>query len=189
VLRCSLLFSAPWSRGGEFSDRSIAGIERFLARCWRAVVQPAEPESAAAQRDKTVIAVSKAIERMAFNVALARLMEFVDHARSAEDKSVLVRLLAPLAPHLAEELWHQLGHPFSVHTQPWPEASTDGTGDMQDLAVQVDGRVRGRISVAKTATSEDAATLARSRIAAVPADESTNRVVYVPGRVINFVTR
>ncbi|MDJ0663006.1 MAG: class I tRNA ligase family protein [Acidimicrobiia bacterium] len=189
VLRCSLLFSAPWGRGGEFSDRSIAGIERFFARCWRAVAESDGPESAVAQWDHTISAVTRAVERMSFNVALARLMEFVDHVRSAEDKSVLVRLLAPLAPHLAEELWHQLGQPFSVHDQPWPEASSDGAAEVQDLAVQVDGRLRGRISLPRTATGEDAAALARSNIAAVPAKDAVKRVVYVPGRVINFVSR
>lgn len=189
VLRCSLLFSAPWSRGGEFSDRSIAGIERFFARCWRAVVESAGPESTVTQRDQTIIAVTGAIERMAFNVALARLMEFVDHVRSPEDRSVLVRLLAPLAPHLAEELWYQLGQPFSVHEQPWPEAMTDGAGEMQDIAVQVDGRLRGRISLPGTATAEDVAALARGEVAAVPATDEAKRVIYVPGRVINFVSR
>ncbi len=189
VLRCGLLFSAPWSRGGEFSDRSIAGIERFFARCWRAIERPTQPDSAAAQRDEVINSVTVAVERMAFNVALARLMEFVDHAHSQEDKEVLVRLLAPLAPHLAEELWHQLGNPFSVHTQPWPEATTSNTDGTQELAVQVDGRLRGRLTLSRSATSDDAAALARTEIAAVPSKDATERIVYVSGRVINFVSR
>ena len=186
VLRCSLLFSAPWGRGGEFSDRSIAGIERFFARCWRAVEHPHEESNG--DIAGVISSVTRAVERMSFNVALARLMEFVDQARSAEAKSVLVRLLAPLAPHLAEELWCRLGYPFSVHTQPWPTADAATSDADVEIAVQVDGRLRGVITVAQNTAEEDVIAVARSSVAAAPRDEATRRVIVVPGRVVNFVS-
>jgi leucyl-tRNA synthetase len=189
VLRCSLLFAAPWSRGGEYSDRSIAGVERFFARCWRAIERSHEPADSDRSVVQVVASVTDAVERMAFNVALARLMEFVDQARSAEAKSVLVRLLAPFAPHLAEELWHRLGRPFSVHAQPWPDPSPPVDDDVAiEIAVQVDGRLRGVITVAGDATEEQVVALARSNVVAAPGEDATRRVIVVPGRVVNFVS-
>ena len=120
ALRCALLFSAPWEQGGEFSDDAIVGIERFFARAWRAVTGPDRETAGGVDLSATIDAVASAIERMSFNVALARLMEAVRRVDDPASKRAFVRLLAPFAPHLAEELWHQLGEPFSVHTQPWP---------------------------------------------------------------------
>jgi leucyl-tRNA synthetase len=122
VLRCALLFSAPWEQGGEFSDDATVGIERFFARAWRAVTSPDGERVGAVDLSATSDAVAAAIERLSFNVALARLMEAVRRVDDPMSKRTFVRLLAPFAPHLAEELWHRLGEPFSVHTQPWPSA-------------------------------------------------------------------
>ena len=127
TLRCALLFSAPWEQGGEFNDDAIVGIERFFARAWRAVTGPDREVADAVDVSVAIGAVEAAIERLSFNVALARLMELVRRIGDPTSKRVFVRLLAPFAPHLAEELWHQLGEPFSVHTQPWPSHSTDST--------------------------------------------------------------
>jgi leucyl-tRNA synthetase len=132
--------------------------------------------------------VTEAIERFSFNVALARLMEFADQARSARARSTLVRLLAPFAPHLAEELWSRLGEPFSVHTQSWPsvDGSERSTSNV-DLVVQVDGKRRGVISVPPDADENEVDVAARRIVTAVP--DPPGRVVYVPGRVINYVSK
>ena len=185
VLRCALRFSAPWGRGGEFSDRSIAGIERFLTKCWRTVEQTDDGDGG--DMAAVVQSVTEAIERFSFNVGLARLMEFAGWARSGEAKSVLVRLLAPFAPHLAEELWERLGGPFSVHTQPWPELPESPAGPAEvEIVVQVDGRRRGVVAVPAAAGKGEVVAVARQQIAAVP--PTPERVVYVPGRVVNFVS-
>jgi leucyl-tRNA synthetase len=185
VLRCALMFSAPWGRGGEFSDRSIAGIERFLTKCWRTVEQTDDGDGG--DMAAVVQSVTEAIERFSFNVGLARLMEFAGWARSGEAKSVLVRLLAPFAPHLAEELWERLGGPFSVHTQPWPELPESPAGPAEvEIVVQVDGRRRGVVAVPAAAGKGEVVAVARQQIAAVP--PTPERVVYVPGRVVNFVS-
>jgi leucyl-tRNA synthetase len=190
ALRCGLLFTAPWDHGGEFTDDAIAGVERFFARAWRAITAPDAADDA---QDPwvaaTITAVSAAIERLAFNVALARLMELTDHAATAEAKRVFVRLLAPLAPHLAEELWHQLGEPFSVHQQPWPEVDTSAVVASIEIAVQVDGRTVAIATVTADTDEATAVDLARRTFSAVPGPAGTRRVVYVAGRVLNFVTR
>jgi len=188
VLRCALLFAAPWEKGGEFSDRTIAGIERFLARCWRVVERSDDAEPDEAVIAQAISAASAALERLAFNVAIARLMEFAAEARSARARSVLVRMLAPFAPHLAEELWHQMGQPFSVHNQPWPVVGDDDRAENKvEIAVQVDGKLRGVITTTADADRSETVAAARRLVSAVPDEADTSRIVYVPGRVLNFV--
>ena len=189
VLRCGLLFSAPWDQGGEFTDAAVAGIERFFAKTWRAINGPKGDGPDDATIARTTAAVTDAIERMAFNVGLARLMELVGDVRSLEAKRVFVRLLAPFAPHLAEELWHQLGEPYSVHEQAWPEFPADLlAADTVEIAVQVDGRLRGTVEVPADADEAAVLAIARLEVPAVAAAISV-RVIYVPGRVYNVVTR
>jgi leucyl-tRNA synthetase len=182
VLRCALLFSAPWEQGGEFVDDTIAGIQRFFARVWRVVTGPVSPSSL----PSVVDGVSEAIERLSFNVALARLMSFAPHATSAPAKRTLVLLLAPLAPHLAEELWHQLGEPFSVHDQAWPASDAVASSTVR-MVVQVDGRRRAVIDVPAGLSSSAARALAVDAVGSFLEDRQVIRVVHVPDRVINLV--
>ncbi len=118
--RSALLFGRPWDADGDFDDAAIAGVERFLGKVWRIVDGPDGNEPPA---PAVVGRVGRAIEAMTFNVAIAALMEWIAVLRrrppSAEAKRTLVLLLAPLAPHLGEELWARMGGTFSVHQQPW----------------------------------------------------------------------
>jgi leucyl-tRNA synthetase len=189
VLRCSLLFSAPWERGGDFVDDAIAGIERFFARAWRTVIAPDTDTANDATVDRAIRDVSEAIENLTFNVAIARLMELAPNATSKRAKRALVRLLAPLAPHLAEELWHALGESYSVHQQPWPsyDATALATASVT-LIVQVDGRLRGRVELPTGASETDAVAAARATIGEALDDLEIRRVVFVPDRIVNFVS-
>jgi leucyl-tRNA synthetase len=128
---------------------------------------------------------------MRFNIAIAKLMEALPNVGSHSSKRTLVRLLAPLAPYLAEELWHRLGEPFSVHTQPWPDWDDRNiSNDVVTLVVQVDGKARSCLDVLAGVTEQEAlsAALADSRVTSALAGAEVQRVVYVPGRVINLVT-
>ncbi len=188
VLRCALLFTCPWEAGGDFHDNTIAGIERFFARVWTLVTARTHVGGGSSEGDAVVegaiVAVTNAMERLRFNVALARLMELSDRATSERAKRVLVQLLAPLAPHLAEELWCFIGEPFSVHTSAWPEADLDVLyHEKRVIVVQVDGRVRTKIRVAGEASEDD---VVRAAVDATGIQPS--RVVYVPGRLVSFVT-
>ncbi len=98
----------------------------------------------------------------------------------------MVLLLAPFAPHIAEELWTRLGGAGSVHDQPWPAAQAEATVETIELPVQVDGRLRDHISLASGASEE--AALARPKVREAIGGRAVRRVVVVPGRVVNVVT-
>jgi len=198
VLRCALLFSAPWEQDGEFHLDAVAGIERFFAKVWRRIVESPGDEDdrgdAGDGRDvdaQVVIDVGRAIERMHFNVGLARLMEALRSVRSAAAKRTFVRLLAPFAPHLAEELWCQLGEAFSVHDASWPEPAGEGADAAAarevEIVVQVDGKVRGHVRVVDGADGVDVERAALEAVGLGTA--AVQRVVVVPGRLVNVVTR
>jgi leucyl-tRNA synthetase len=194
VLRCALLFSAPWEGGGDFRDDTIAGIERFFTRVWRAVVTPdadANEQERSEDVDRAINDVTREIERLRFNVALARLIELTGRVRSPHGRRTVVLLIAPFAPHLAEELWARLGGEYSVHQQRWPVADVPPTTDADaEIAVQVDGRVRGRLRVAAEADEDAvrAAALEHPDVARAVGGYAVKRTVYVPGRVVNLVT-
>lgn len=184
VLRCALLFTCPWEAGGDFHDDSIAGIQRFFGRLWH-LVDRATGEAVTPDVERAVAEVGAAIERLRFNVSIARIMEATDAARSARDARVVVRLLAPLAPHLAEELWERLGQPFSVHRSAWPLPEPGLLdSDERTIVVQVNGKVRHRLTVGARAAE---ATVVEAAIDA--AQVRPARVVYVPGRLVNLVTQ
>jgi leucyl-tRNA synthetase len=190
VLRCALLFAAPWEQGGDFNDDGIVGVERFFARAWRTITGSDERGDDPAAVAKTIVDITDAIERLTFNVGLARLMKFLPSARSASSKRTFVRLLAPFAPHLAEELWHQLGESFSVHTQTWPIADAAALeASAIEIVIQVDARLCGTIEAPRGSARDAVVQMAREAIAAVPVDDQVRSVIFVPDRVINFVTR
>jgi leucyl-tRNA synthetase len=132
VTRLALLFTRPWDADGDFDPAVITGAERFLSRVWRLVTAPLPPaDDAVTPEVATAVAtavtkVSRSIERMQFNTAIAALMTLVGQLQGATPtqatRKALVSLLAPLAPHIADELWRtHLGHPRSVHVEPWPD--------------------------------------------------------------------
>ena len=134
--------------------------------------------------------VTDDVAALRYNTAIAALMGYV-HGRSAlfqEEADALPLLLAPFAPHLAEELWARLGRAYSVHQQAWPTADPSLVApEVQKVAVQVDGRTRGVIELAPGA-SEAEALAAAARLEVVrPHLSAAARVIYRPGRVLNLV--
>ncbi len=208
VLRCALLFSAPWEQGGDFVDDAIAGIERFFTRVWR-LVAPGVPGRGGGKKamapdtrpvDSAVRRATEAVERLRFNVAIAAAMELTgwleDHgaglAGADRRRAVrtLVLLLAPLAPHLAEELWHRIGEAGSVHVAPWPEPQQVVDDGEVEVVVQVDGRVRDRLTV-PVGLDEVALrsyAMARPKVVAALGDRGVARAIHVPDRLLNLVT-
>jgi leucyl-tRNA synthetase len=203
VTRMYLLFIGPWDEGGDFSEAGIAGIERFLQRVWRLVTEPHPPGSGRVdlgQLDRAIASVGADLERMRFNTAIATLMELVRWARrewdamSAEEWSrvsrAVVLLLAPLAPHLAEEVWSRIGGGYPVHRQPWPEHDPNAmTAERVTLVVQVDGRTRDRIDV-PAGTDRGGAlelALARENVRRHLLSIRPARIVFVADRLINLV--
>jgi leucyl-tRNA synthetase len=204
VTRMYLLFIGPWDEGGDFSDAGIAGIERFLRRVWRLVAEPHEPGAGGVDLrplDRAIAAIGADLEEMRFNTAIAALMELGRWARRERDNmsseewarvsSSLVLLIAPLAPHLAEELWSRIGGEYSVHQQRWPVFDQRALVDTQvTLVIQVDGKTRDRIRVPAGIDKEHALERARGResVRRHFMDREPKKVVFVPDRLINLVT-
>ena len=144
------------------------------------------------------------IEAFKFNTALAALMEFNNYLVKAKETAVygtaawdeairiLVLMMAPIMPHVAEELWERLGGAYSVHKQRWPECNADLAADeMMTLIVQVNGRVRGRLELPAGSGEDESrsAALAEENVQKFLEGLTISKVVYVPGKLINIVAR
>jgi leucyl-tRNA synthetase len=214
VLRIYLLFMAPFENNTVWEEKGIAGAQRFLQRTWRlvnavaAAFQPPNHRSSeqpcrlTTQLHHTIQRVTADVEAFKFNTAVAALMEFlndmVSHRQAhgvtavlAEAARTFVLLLAPFAPHIAEELWARLGGPYSVHQQAWP--TWDERWIVEEtitLIVQVDGRVRDRLNVPANMSEAEARELAMHSpgVRRHLDGRCIARVVFVPGRLINIVT-
>jgi leucyl-tRNA synthetase len=202
-LRGYLLFTGPWEEGGDFNDRSLIGIVRFNVRLWDLVGRAAPTGPGVADLralHRAVRKIGEDIERLKFNTAIAELMSLTHWLRDVGDDMdaeqwgdacrVLVRLLAPVEPFLAEELWSRLGEEPSVHAQRWPTYDAQAVDDdIVRLPVQVNGRVRATIEVDRTAEERAVVELALAEAAVIQALSGTSprRVVYVTGRILNLV--
>ncbi|MCP6757213.1 MAG: class I tRNA ligase family protein [Fischerella sp. CENA71] len=203
TLRTYLMFLGPYDQGGDFSDRGIAGIRRFLDRVYQWAnkhknsLQPNPPDLGSQRRlHQTIHKISKDIQSLKYNTAIAALMSYFNMLQSkssiAEEelKSYLL-MLAPFAPHVTEELWQQLGESGSIHQQIFPQFDPEFLITEQvTVAVQINGRTRTTITISPEASKEEAMAIARQTKAVqwYLKNQEVGRVVYVPGRVINFVT-
>jgi leucyl-tRNA synthetase len=200
VLRMYEMFMGPLEAVKPWQTSQIAGVVRFRERTWRLCTRDvADTIDEATRRvvHKTVKKVTEDIEAMAFNTAIAALMELVNNLTALdpvprEAAETLVLLVSPFAPHLAEELWHRLGHADSLALHPWPtfdEALT--RDDTIQIGVQVGGKTRGTVTLPRDAPEEQARTAALDVPSVKPHVEGKQIVkfVYVPGRIINFVVR
>ncbi|MDQ6671699.1 MAG: leucine--tRNA ligase [Chloroflexota bacterium] len=203
TLRMYLVFVGPYEQGGQFSDRGIGGIRRFLGRVWELVGRTADqlstqPPAGDARRclHRTIQQVTENLGSLRYNTAIAALMTYLNSLQDRsrlhdEEVSALLLMLAPFAPHLAEELWAQLpGKPFSIHQQPFPIADAAALEvSTVPVAVQINGRTRGVLQLPPNASQADALHAAGTvEAAATLLQQATlERVVYVPGHVLNLV--
>jgi leucyl-tRNA synthetase len=215
ILRMYLLFMAPFDRNVNWDEEGITGAERFLQRVWRICHESGQVGNQAnvSQENalrrathKTIQRVTDDIDSFKFNTAVAAMMEFANtlwanweqHSSGGEPASpafdeavdVLIRLLAPFAPHISEELWAQRGGRYSVHQQPWPEYDLDLTVDESiTLVVQVNGKVRDRIVVPAGIDDEEARqrALDSERVQRHLDGRTPKMVIVVPGRLVNIV--
>ncbi|RMF64904.1 MAG: leucine--tRNA ligase, partial [Bacteroidetes bacterium] len=183
----------------------IVGVHRFLKRVWRnfvdertgalRVTDAAPSEDLLRALHRTIARVTDDMERMSFNTAIAALIELNNALvpleavpRAVAEPFVL--LLAPLAPHIAEELWARLGHEPSLAYAPWPEADERYLREETvEIAVQVNGKLRAKIAVPAEAPKEEvlAAARAHENVARHLDGKTLRREIYVPGRIVNFV--
>jgi len=214
TVRSYLMFLGPWEQGGEWSDSGINGVARWLNRVWELAQRDSRqldlPVAAEAARDtqrlvhKTVRKVTDDVERFKFNTALAALMEYTNTLSQVwEGKEAgaelwdgaierLLVLMAPMAPHVSEELWERTGHESSIHDQSWPEWDPElAAEEVVTLVVQVDGRLRDRIEVPVSITEDEArqTALESGNVQRHTDGKEISRVIYVPGKLVNIVTR
>jgi leucyl-tRNA synthetase len=212
ALRVYELFMAPFDQDVGWSAEGINGARRFLNRVWGLYantnpgIAAATVEDAALERllHKTIRKVSQRIEAFRFNTVVSTLMEFVNilAERQRADAwqtrvyhhslETLLVLLAPVAPHIAEELWEQTGHSGSVHQQAWPAWDADLAQDeMVQIPVQVDGKVRQVVETSLDATQEEVVELAFSqpKIQDHLKSRQIYRIHYIPGKILSVVTR
>jgi leucyl-tRNA synthetase len=201
------MFMGPLEQVKPWSTRSVDGTYRFLNRAWRLIVdersdalattlvarEPTAEELRLMHR--TIAKVGEDIEALRFNTAISALMEFTNAAYKSGSlpKSLaeqLVLLLAPLAPHLAEELWQRLGHAASLAYEPWPsyEPKYLVTATIE-IPVQINGKMRGRIEVPSDADEQQVIKLARAdeTVLRYLEGKELKRAIYVRGRIVNFV--
>ena len=212
AIRVFLMFIGPWEQGGSWSATGIQGVSRWLNRVWAIGTRDPSglngPGDAAAVRElqrvthKTIKKVTADLDGFQFNTMIAALMEMSNNLGRAWDaQSIdasawqdavekLVLMLAPAAPHIAEELWGRTGHTYSIHQQAWPAWDEELTHDEEiTLVIQVNGKVRDRLTVAAGISEGEARELALSRERVLPHLEGkqVRRVIYVPGKLVNVV--
>jgi len=210
-LRLYEMFMGPLEATKPWSTTGVSGVRGFLDRCWRLVVDEraddlalAPQVCAAAPTDdqlrelhRTIDKVTRDIETLSFNTAIARMMEFVNFCTPLERRprallEPFVAILSPFAPHLAEELWEILGKPSPVSLAAWPAVEEKWLkDDTVEIPVQIQGKLRGRVVVPADADVEamKAAAAADPKIAEQLAGRQIAKVVAVPGRLVNFVLR
>ena len=199
--RTYLMFLGPYEEGGDFQDRGISGVKRFLDRLWSAAIEArregAPDASVMRKLHKTIRKVTDDIPALGYNTAIAAMMEYMKTLRAGEraphidEVEPLIRLVAPFAPHIAEELWERFGHKRSVFDSGWPSVDPALAADeLVTMAVQVNGKTRGTIQVSPEATQEMAleSAMADPNIAKFVTTDPA-RVIFVRGRLLNIVVK
>jgi leucyl-tRNA synthetase len=200
--RVFLVFMGPYELGGDFSEDGLGGAVRFLERVWQIgtqrVIGDSSP-SAEARRalHQTIQRVTEDVEALKYHTAIAALMGYLNvleaqTAATRDEIETLLKLLAPFAPYITEELWARLGHVESIHTSAWPEVEPEALKRATvQMVVQVDGRLRGHIEVPVEADAETVRRIALDdeSVRRAVGSRAVHRAVYVEGRLINLVTR
>ena len=217
--RLFILFAAPVDRDLDWSDQGVEGSYRFLGRVWRIVdaYDQAAKENHTGDLTKDEVALRRELHRVIkkvtedldnnfnFNTAISAIMELVNAMYAHKDKAEsvnadlanelthnLVLLLAPFVPHITEELWHELGEAESVHTMNWPTYEESALEvDEVEVVLQVNGKVRDKLTVSVNITKEELEALAKesSRVQEFTEGKQIVKVIYVPGKLVNIVVK
>jgi leucyl-tRNA synthetase len=211
AMRTYIMFFARWELGAPWSSTGIEGTNRWLRRVWVAILEPGNKQPSANEATfrslrrkvhQTLRAITRDFEQFEFNTIISGLMELSNEMAKAKKQGawgtpawneavdIYLRMLATVAPHIAEELWERLGKPYSVHTQTWPKVDAEAAKDEEiTLVVQINGKVRDRIQVPADIKADEAKekALASDVVQNLLAGKTPRQVIYVPGRLVNIV--
>jgi len=204
AVRLYEMFMGPLEAMKPWSTRGVEGITRFLDRVWRVMIGEDGTLSHAVTTDEpgleqrrllhqTIRKVTEDVEELRFNTAISQMMIFTNEMTKLERRprallEPFVLLLAPFAPHLSEELWERLGRVPSVAHQPWPSFDPAlVVSDRMTIPIQVNGKLRGKIELAVTASREQIEALAREQVQEWVQGKPPRKVIYVEKKLINFV--
>jgi len=197
TLRVYEMFMGPFDQGVVWSTESIIGSRRFLEKVWRlsSTLQPTtnnqQPETVL---HKTIKKVEGDIESFDFNTAISQMMIFINEAEkngvTKEQYEIFLKLLAPFAPHITEELWQELGHTESVHLPGWPKHDKDKVKEKSlVIAIQVNGKVRGELEISIGESDENIKdrALLQENVEKWIKDKEVKKVIYVKNKLVNVV--
>jgi leucyl-tRNA synthetase len=199
AFRTYLMFLGPYEEGGDYREGGISGVKRFLDRLWssvRSARTEGGPDDAVMRKlHQTIRKVTDDLPVLSYNTAVAAMMKYINvvraHERLAHRAEIepLVQLVAPFAPHIAEELWERLGHTGSVMDAGWPTFDPAlATDDTIEMPVQVNGKTRGKVQVERDASQDAvlAAAMSDPQVAKFVTTEP-RKIIFVPGRMLNIV--
>ena len=218
TVRGYLMFIGPWDQGGPWDPQAIEGVHRFLHRVWAVVTEDVQLEKplldagsavdAAQERalerklHQTILKVTDDIENFRFNTAIAAMMEFNNTLYKARETGVvntviwnqavrdLMLMMAPIFPHIADELWHRQGNTSSVHSQRWPIGDPEKAREEEIIVVvQINGKVRDKLAVAPGTPGEELErqALALSNIVKWMDGKQARKIIVVPDKLVNIV--
>jgi leucyl-tRNA synthetase len=214
TMRVYLMFLGPWEQGGDWSDAGISGASRWINRVYNLIQEPYIQKDKPGQEDariallrithQTIHKVTEDMERLRFNTMIAALMELTNFLADVKEAGKistadwewalknLVLMLAPSTPHLAEEIWSQMGQTYSVHQQDWPKWDESlAKEDEITLVVQVNGKLRDRITVPVSIGEKEAVDIARTseKVKVHLTGKTVLKEIYVPGKLVNIVVK
>ncbi|HEX9028051.1 MAG TPA: leucine--tRNA ligase, partial [Anaerolineales bacterium] len=210
TVRAYLMFFARWDMGAPWNSSGIEGTVRWVRRTWNLFTEVAKPgnpsqdtlRSLRRKLHQTLRRVTRDFETFEFNTVISALMELMNEmykAREAgaagtpewdEALDIYLRMMAPATPFVAEELWSRFGKPYSIHTQPWPQVDQAAAAEEEvTLVVQVNGKVRDRITIPVNMSEADAkqAALSSENVLKFMEGKQARKVVVVPGKLVNIV--
>jgi len=200
TLRCYEMFMGPFDQAIAWSTQGVKGVRRFLEKFWKLSLECKKNEKSEPEVIRALHKLNKKIdedlEKVKFNTAIAAFMEFTNFALSKKEKvgkdviERALKLLAPFAPHITEELWHRLGFEGSIHYQEWPKYDPQLIEEEKViLIVQINGKVRDKIEVPIDISEKEAReiVLSREKIKKYIKDKKIKKTIFVPGKLINFV--
>jgi leucyl-tRNA synthetase len=210
-VRAYLMFFARWDMGAPWNSTGIDGTVRWLRRIWAMFTEPisekpsGSPETLKVLRRKvhqTLRRVTHDFEQFEFNTIVSGLMELLNEMGKAKEAGaagtpawdeaidIYLRMLAPVCPHISEELWQRLGKPYSIHTQPWPQVDESAAKEEEiTIPIQVNGKIRDRIVVPADASEDDVKTaaLASEAVKKILGGKPPKKVIVVPKKLVSIV--